>query len=584
MLRAQRRQWLIRRGAGPANGPDGNGQNVRGPLQFDDSSVRIGVLGVLESDADDDRIFLRARAPAICPDAPATDGVVASVGGACTLAAGKKQPAATSASPAAWITPPAPAAAAIRSGALSMPWHNGAMLIVTMLAYLVALLAMGFWARSRTVDTSDFHLAGRRMGPWVAALSASASSSSAWTLLGMSGAAYAWGLQAIWLVPAVVFGFVINWVFIAPRLQPASHANGALTLVEFLAAGLDSRASGRLRAVGALIILFCFSFYIASQFQAAGTAIGAALDLSARLATIVGAVIVVAYVYLGGFWAASVTDALQSLMMLFVALVLPLVALATVGGPADLLAGMRALGDPALLRLVDQPGLPTALLFIAGLFGIGLGYPGQPHVVNRFMAIEQRASIGRARIIALVWAGLIYSGMVLLGWSARVLLPALDDGESVLLVLAAELLPPALGGMVVGGVLAAIMSTADSQLLVAGSAVSHDLRRARYSLALDRWVIVGIGSLAVVLALFFPATIFDRVLFAWQALGNAFGPLLIVLLFAGPVGAQHRLGAVLAGFGLTVALSIAPDAPGDAAERLLPFFLALAIAWAGRRR
>jgi sodium/proline symporter len=188
-----------------------------------------------------------------------------------------------------------------------------------MLAYLVALLAIGFWARSRTADTSDFHLAGRRMGPWVAALSASASSSSAWTLLGMSGAAYAWGLQAIWLVPAVVSGFVINWVFIAPRLQPASHASGALTLVEFLADGMESGASRRLRILGALIILFCFTFYIASQFQAAGTAIGTALSIPGALALVVGALIVIAYVFLGGFWAASVTDALQGMMMLFVA-------------------------------------------------------------------------------------------------------------------------------------------------------------------------------------------------------------------------------------------------------------------------
>jgi len=458
------------------------------------------------------------------------------------------------------------------------------MLIATMLAYLVALLAIGFWARARTVDSSDFHLAGRRMGPWVAALSASASSSSAWTLLGMSGAAYAWGLQAIWLVPAVVSGFVINWVFIATRLQPASHASGALTLVEFLADGLESRASRRLRALGALIILFCFTFYIASQFQAAGTAIGTALEIPGALALIVGAVIVIAYVFLGGFWAASVTDALQGLMMLFVAIVLPLVALAAAGGPTGLMAGMQALEDPSLLRVVDQPGLPTAVLFIAGLFGIGLGYPGQPHVVNRFMAMEKRESIARARLIALVWAGLIYTGMVLLGWSARVLMPALADGESALLAVAAELLPPLLGGLVTGGVLAAIMSTADSQLLVAGSAVSHDLRRGRYSLTLDRIVIVVLGALAVLLALYFPATIFDRVLFAWQGLGNAFGPLLIVTLFAGPVRGGYRFAAMLTGFGLTVALSFAPNAPGDAAERLIPFLLALAIAWAGREQ
>ena len=456
------------------------------------------------------------------------------------------------------------------------------MLAATLLIYLVVLLAIGVWARDRVSDSADFHLAGRRMGPVIAALSASASSSSAWTLLGMSGAAYAWGLQAVWLIPAVVSGFVINWVFIAPRLQPASHASGALTLVEFLAGGTPERAERSLRVLGALIILFCFTLYVASQFQAAGTAISTATPVGPTAAIVGGALIVIAYVFLGGFWAASVTDALQGLMMLAVALILPVVALIAVGGPGGLWAGLQALEDPSLLRLVDQPSLLLAMVFVAGLFGIGLGYPGQPHVVNRFMALKSADQIRFARTIALSWAVLIYIGMVVLGWSGRVLMPVLADGEAVLLVLAVDLLPAVLGGLITGGVLAAIMSTSDSQLLVAGSAVSHDLRRGRISLRLDRAVIVLLGIAAVILALYFPATIFDRVLFAWQVLGNAFGPLLIVLLFAGPVDARYRLAAMLSGALLTVVISFFPQAPGNAVERLVPFFLALVIAWIGR--
>ena len=458
------------------------------------------------------------------------------------------------------------------------------MVAATLVIYLIVLLAIGIWARQRVVDSADFHLAGRRLGPVIAALSASASSSSAWTLLGMSGAAYAWGLQAVWLIPAVVSGFVINWVFIAPRLQPASHANGALTLVEFLASGTPESAERNLRVIGALIILFCFTLYVASQFQAAGTAISTATPVTPTAAILGGALIVIAYVFLGGFWAASVTDALQGLMMLAVALILPAVALSAVGGPGALWSGLQALEDPALLRLVDQPSLLLAVVFVAGLFGIGLGYPGQPHVVNRFMALQSASQIGVARSIALGWAVLIYIGMVVLGWAGRVLMPVLADGEAVLLVLAIDLLPAVLGGLVTGGVLAAIMSTSDSQLLVAGSAVSHDLRRGRISLALDRAVIVVLGIAAVVLALYFPASIFDRVLFAWQVLGNAFGPLLIVLLCCGPIDARYRLGAMLTGALLTIAISFFPQAPGNAVERLVPFFLALAVAWWGRNR
>ncbi len=457
------------------------------------------------------------------------------------------------------------------------------MVALTLTLYLVALLGIGIWAQRRVGDSEDFHLAGRRMGPVIAALSASASSSSAWTLLGMSGAAYAWGLQAIWLVPAVVSGFFINWVFIAPRLQPASHASQALTLVEFLGQGTRAQHESALRIVGALIILFCFTLYVASQFQAAGTAISTALPITSTVAMVAGAMIVIAYVFMGGFWAASVTDALQGLMMLAVALILPAAALAAVGGPAALWQGLVALDDPGLLRLVDQPSLLLAMVFVAGLFGIGLGYPGQPHVVNRFMALASADQVRFARNVALGWAVMIYIGMVIVGWSGRVLLPELASGESALLVLAVDLLPAVMGGLITGGVLAAIMSTSDSQLLVAGSAVSHDLRRGRISLFADRLVIVLLGVAALGLALFFPATIFDRVLFAWQVLGNAFGPLLIVLLFVGPVDGRYRLAAMLTGALLTVLISFAPQAPGNAVERLLPFFLALVLAWLGAR-
>lgn len=461
-----------------------------------------------------------------------------------------------------------------------MPAMNPAVAL-TLAAYLVALLGIGLWSERRVGDSGDFHLAGRRLGPVVAALSASASSSSVWTLLGVSGAAYLWGLEAVWLIPAVLSGFAINWYLVAPRLQRQSREQHALTLVEFLAHDCPPDSAIGLRRLGAGLILFCFSLYVAAQFQGAGAALSAALPLSTVAAVSAGALVVVGYVLMGGFWAASVTDALQGLMMLFVALVLPAAALLAVGGPGQLMLGLEAADPAGLNRLVNQPEPWLAAVFVAGLFGIGLGYPGQPHVVNRFMALGDPAHVARARRIALVWAALIYTGMVLLGWCGRLLLPGLDDHESVLLALTLDLLPAVVGGAVTGGVLAAIMSTADSQLLVASGAVSHDLTRARQSVALDRAVVLAVGAAAVVLALLVPETIFARVLFAWQVLGNAFGPLLLVLLWRGHVRAGYRLAAMASGAALTVALSFTPDAPGDAAERLIPFALALVLAWAG---
>lgn len=458
-------------------------------------------------------------------------------------------------------------------------------IITVIVVYQCVLLAIGWWASRRNNDTEDFYLGGRQLGPWVASLSAATSSSSAWSLLGVSGAAFAWGLQAIWLIPAVLSGFLINWYLVAPRLHRASHASGALTLVEFIAGDTHNQSAQqkqRLRWIGALIILFCFAFYIAAQFQAAGTTFARVLPISSELAIIVGAIVVLAYIWLGGFWAASVTDALQGIIMAAVALLLPGLALYQVGGFEQLIAGLTALNDPGLLAIVDQPSLITAILFVIGLFGIGFGYPGQPHVVNRFMAMADAKQIPTARRIAIVWGIIIFAGMVLLGLCGRVLLSDLGNREDVLLALGQQLLHPVLAGIVIAGVLSAIMSTADSQLLTAASAVSHDMQNSKMHTA--RWVVLTIGFIAVLLAIFFPEAIFSRVLFAWQALAAAFGPVLMVMLWRGPIRPEWKLAAVLTGFFTTIIISFFPNAPGDSAERLIPLILATALALWGSKK
>ena len=204
--------------------------------------------------------------------------------------------------------------------------------LVTLVVYNAILIGVGLWARGRNRDVGDFFLAGRGLGAWVAAISASASSSSAWTLLGVSGAAYAWGLPAIWIFPSTVGGFILNWVWVAPRLRKLAGDEQAVTLSEVIAPeSIGHRRSVILRAA-ALIIVFCFTFYIASQFEAAGKAFESVFDLSKQSSILVGASIVLVYTLLGGFWAVSVTDSLQGLLMAVAALILPIVSLAAVGG------------------------------------------------------------------------------------------------------------------------------------------------------------------------------------------------------------------------------------------------------------
>jgi len=459
--------------------------------------------------------------------------------------------------------------------------------LITLIAYQLLMLGIGWWASRRNTDSEDYYLGGRNLGGASAALSASASSSSAWSLLGVSGAAFAWGLPAIWLIPATLSGFLINWYIIAPRLSHQSRRNGALTLTEFLAGPPGDPARKTILRIGSGVILFSFTFYIAAQFQAAGTTFSSIMGFGQNTAILIGAAVVLAYVWLGGFWAASVTDSVQGILMALSALILPTLALYAAGGPAAIAANLTAADAGGALLWTNQTSLLAGTGFVLGLFGIGLGYPGQPHVVNRFMAIKNDKAIVSGRRIAIAWAVIIYTGMVLLGWSGRLLIGASGDGEQVLFILATLLLPSLLAGIMVSAILSAIMSTADSQLLVAASSVSHDLKGdsggTAASLRNARWVVLIIGLLAVALAIGFPDRIFNRVLFAWQALAATFGPLLFITLLRGPVRPPWRVAAVSCGFLLTVILSWTIESPGDWVERLIPLGLALLLSWQGSR-
>ncbi len=449
-------------------------------------------------------------------------------------------------------------------------------ILYTLVSYQALLLAIGLWASRRTRDREDFFLGGRALGPWVAAISASASSSSAWTLLSVSGMAYLWGLPALWLFPATLLGFLVNWLWIAPRLQRMAAHSGDITLTGFLAGPPDAPGRERILVAASAIVLFSFLFYIAAQFQAAGNAFASAFDLEMGAAVAVGAAVVLVYTLLGGFWAVSVTDTLQGLLMAATAIVLPAIALAAVGGWSGLVS---ALDISAVNPAPTQGSLPAAVGFVAGTLGIGLGYPGQPHVVNRFMALRDERSLARARLIAIGWAVIIYSGMLLLGLCARGLFAGVLEPEAVLFEVADRLIAPVVAGVMIAAVLSAIMSTADSQLLVAASSVTEDLGRTRgrapSGLGSSRVVVALLCVLAASLALLVPDTIFRRVLFAWHAVGSAFGPLLVMILLDRRPSSARALASIVTGFSLTVALHWLPDTPGDWAERLVP----LAAAW-----
>lgn len=458
-------------------------------------------------------------------------------------------------------------------------------ILATLITYKTVLILIGLWASRRTRNQTDFFLGGRRLGPTVAAISASASSSSAWTLLGVSGAAYLWGLSALWLFPATLLGFVINWFWVAPRLNALSHSSLAVTLSEVVAGNRRDPLFPLVIRVASMMVVFSFVFYIAAQFQAAGHAFSSSFGLARETSILIGVAVIVIYTLLGGFWAVSVTDTVQGLMMAATAILLPWAALIGIGGWDQLLPGLRAVSGSDGINVTGPFAGVMGVFFVLGTLGIGLGYPGQPHVVNRFMALRDQRALRTARRIAIGWAVVIYAGMLLTGLCGRILYSGIGDGEQVFFEVANRLLSPVMSGVMIAAVLSAVMSTADSQLLVAASSASYDWdlhrRRGDDGTRRSRWVVLVISAVAVLLALFAEQAIFARVLFAWHALGSSFGPVLIARLAGLEPPARVVLTALCTGFGLTVVLHLFPDAPGDAAERLVPFFLALGVVFYG---
>jgi sodium/proline symporter len=450
-------------------------------------------------------------------------------------------------------------------------------------AYCLVMLAIGAWSARRARDAEEFFLGGRRLGPWLAALSQGATQSSAWTMVGVSGAAFAWGLPAVWIWVSVVAGYAVNWFWVAPRLRRLSAEEGSLTLVQLLAGRVGGPRAALLRRSAAVVVVFSFLFYVAAQFQAAGQAFSIALDLPLAPCIVAGSAVIVAYTLAGGFWAASVTDFLQALLMLLVAVVLPVAALQAAGGAGALLAGLEA--GPAPADLFGGRGAAAAAAFVIGTMGIGLAAPGQPHVVNHFMAARDGRAIRQGGVIALAWIALVLAGMLVVGWSAHLLAAAPARAEDALFAAAGAWLPPVAAALVTVAVLSAIMSTVDSQLITATSSITLDWSgggapaRARASL-------LAFSVAAVAIAVFAPEAIYSRVLFAWNALGAAFGPLVVLTVLGRRPGPDAALAGLWTGFALTVAFYLARDAEGDVLERTVPFFVALAATLAvdARRR
>lgn len=436
--------------------------------------------------------------------------------------------------------------------------------------YVAALLFIAWRAQRRTYGGEDFHLAGRSLGPWAAGISSTASSESGWVTLGAVGMTYVHGVSGLWYAPGCLLGYLINLYVVAPRLRVLSVEQRSLTLADVLSRRWgDPRHVVRLTAVG--IVVASMMTYVAAQMTAAGKAIQSTLGIGAlslaglelapyTLGVLVGALVITAVTALGGFRSVAWTDLFQGLLMAAALVALPLYAVASLGGFGALWSGLAAANPDFLSATGGMVG--SALLgFIVGELGIGLGYPGMPHVVTRYMAARSEEDLRRMRLIGVLWGVAVFYGAGLIGLVARVMAPTLSDPEQGLMVVAMRLLPPVLAGLMLAAVISAILSTVSSQLLVAASAVSYDVVEGvlsrhpdeQRSLHLGRLTVAAVGATGLALALAETRVVFWFVLFAWSVLGASFAPL--VLLAIGRDGMMNRFGALagmLTGAGVSV--------------------------------
>ena len=432
-----------------------------------------------------------------------------------------------------------------------------------MVLYLGVLLVIGWRAGQRTHGGEDFHLAGRSLGAWTAGISSTASSESGWVTLGAVGMTYTHGLSGLWYAPGCLLGYLVNLYIVAPRLRKMSERQGSITMTDVITRRWGD-PHNVLRVTATTIILICMMGYVAAQMTAAGKAFSSSLGMAGRsgylLGVIIGALVITVVTFMGGFRAVAWTDLFQGVLVALALIALPLYAIARLGGFGALINGLGAI-DPNLLMVGGDRIGPAMWGFIVGELGIGLGYPGMPHVVTRYMATRSQNEIRRLKVIAMLWGIAVFYGAGLVGLAARVMLPELADGEQALMVMALELVHPFIAGLLLAAVISAILSTVSSQLLVAASAVSYDIVEEslgleaddRRSLHLGRWTVVVIGILGVLVALTEVRLVFWFVLFAWSGLGAAFAPLVLFAAFNTAVSRYGALTGMLTGVGVTVA-------------------------------
>lgn len=435
---------------------------------------------------------------------------------------------------------------------------NGSIIwiLLAFAIYMIMMIVIGVVYAGKTKNSEDYFLGGRKLNGWVAALSAQASDMSGWLLMGLPGSIYAFGTGQAWIAVGLFIGTVCNWLFISSRLRRYTiRANNSLTLPAYL----ENRFHDKKRVLlisSSLVFVIFFLVYTASALTAGGKLFTSVFGIDYKLALTIGAVVILVYTFLGGFMAVCTTDFVQGMLMLVGILVVPIIAYFLVGA-GNLTEVLNATGvaggASSFLNIMHDSGSQVSVIYIISQLAWGLGYMGMPHILVRFMAVSSEKELNKSKVIAIVWVAVSLSFAVLIGIVGRAYLfpTILGEGDAAAIstenvfiemikkIFMSDMNLAFIGGLFLCGILAAIMSTADSQLLVTASSVAEDLFKGvvkrdatdKTVLAVSRATVVVVAVIAYLIALNPNSSVMGLVSNAWAGFGAAFGPVVILSLY-----------------------------------------------------
>lgn len=433
-------------------------------------------------------------------------------------------------------------------------------IVIAFVCYLSVMILIGLRYVKKTQTSQDFFLGGRKVGPWMTALSAEASDMSGWLLMGLPGVAYLGGMpEAFWTAVGLVVGTYLNWLFVAKRLRKYTiHSKNSITIPQFFTNRFND-SSKILSVVSIIFILVFFTVYTASGFVSCAKLFNTVFNIPYFWALLLGIAVILAYTLLGGYLAVCATDFIQGTIMFFALVVTALGMIMALGGPAEAYTKVSAFGATYLNPFAESYGAMN----IASALAWGLGYCGMPHILVRFMGLRSNSEVKLSRRIAMVWVTIAFVAALAVGAYGRAyLVPAVLESaqaETVLVQSLVKMFPAFIAGIFLCGILAAAMSTADSQLLVAASAFSEDIYKGfinksaseKQTLFMSRVTIAVVAIVALLLSLDPNSSIFGLVSYAWAGFGAAFGPIILLALFWRRTTRNGALAGMIAG-GVTV--------------------------------